>query len=121
MGTAHSRVPILPIGIYPYVDKVIVWVKRPLTQKETAWIAARCRGKVQIQRNGELIWISGRSTRVRHRNRAFQQRVQLYQPSDEVLEWLAGRNDVRLTYLELSLDLIFKNEDGLGRRLSVHL
>ncbi len=107
----HSRVTILPVGIYPYVDKVTVWLKRPLIQTETAWIAARCRGKVEIKRNGEWIWISGRSTRVWHPNRAFQQRVQLYQPSDEVLEWLADRNDVRLTYFEPSLDLIFKNEE----------
>ena len=78
-------------------------------------------GKVQIQRNGESVWISGKSTLARHPNRALQQRLQFYQPSDEVLEWLAGRNDVRLTYLELSLDLIFKNEMNLGRRLSVHL
>ena len=107
----HSRVTILPVGIYPYVDKVTVWLKRPLIQTETAWIAARCRGKVEIKRNGEWIWISGRSTPVWHPNRAFQQRVQLLQPSDEVLEWLARRNDARLTYFELSLDLIFKNEE----------
>ena len=112
MGSSHSRVPILPIGIYTYVDKSHPMAQTPFDfREETAWIAAQCR-KVEIKRNGELIWISGRPTRLRHRNRALQQRVQLYQPSDEVLEWLAHRNyDVRLTYFELSLDLIFKNEE----------
>ena len=60
MESPHPRITILPIGIYPYVDKAIVWLKHPLTQTETAWIAARCDGKVETKRNGELIWISGR-------------------------------------------------------------
>ena len=86
-----------------------------MTQTDTAWIEAGCKGKVETKRNGEWIWISDRSDRRRirvwHRNPAFQQRVQLYQPSNEVLEWLAHRNDARLTYFEPSLDLIFKNEE----------
>ena len=115
MTSPHTRVPILPTGIYPYVDKVTVWLKRPLTQTETAWIEAGCRGKVETKRNGEWIWISDRRgrrrTRVWHRNRAFQQRVQLYQPSNEVLERLAHRDDVQLTFFEPSLDLIFDNDE----------
>jgi len=108
-------VPILPTNIYPYVDKVIVWLKRPLTQTETEWIEAGCRGKVETKRNGEWIWISDRRgrrrIRVSHPKRAFQQRVELYQLSNEILERLAHRNDIHLTYFEPSLDLIFKDEE----------
>ena len=63
MASPHTKVPILPVGIYPYVDKVTVWLKRPLTQTETAWIEAGCRGKVETKRNGELIRISDRRGR----------------------------------------------------------
>ena len=47
MGSPRYRVTILPIAIYTYVDKVMVWIKRPWTQIETAWIAGAMRRESQ--------------------------------------------------------------------------
>ena len=58
MATPHTQEPILPIRIYPYVDKVTVWLKRPLMRWKTEWIEAGCRGKITTTRDGESIWIS---------------------------------------------------------------
>ena len=63
MTSPHTKVPVLPIGIYHYFDKVTVWLKRPLTQTEIPWIEAGCSGKVKISFNGEWIRISDRRGR----------------------------------------------------------
>jgi hypothetical protein len=86
-----------PIGIHPYFDKIQFWVREPLDQKVIGWLRKQC-GK------GGLA-VANQSARFSAR---FRQRVELRQPSDQALRWLARRNDALINQAEITLDLVFK-------------
>lgn len=103
---------INPSGIYAYPDKVTAWVKCPLSAAEYAWVKERC-GYVDLRRNGDLVKMRDRWVRIWFPDPSYRQRVQMCQPSKELLEWFAHRNDVHMSYVELSLDWVF--DDGESR------
>jgi nicotinic acid phosphoribosyltransferase len=97
---------MLPIARYAYVDGVRVWFKQPLTSDEIGWLREQRRD----------VTGDGRYPKLRRHpwpakfDRSYVERCNFYQPTEEVLRWLANREDALLNYVEISLDLIFENE-----------
>ena len=88
---------INPTGVYHYFDKITVWLKHPLSFREVAWLTSQC-GSLHVLNKRPFFETS------------LEQRLQLYQPTREALEWLARRDDVLLNFVEWSLDWIFDHE-----------
>jgi hypothetical protein len=94
-NTRLSR--IKPVAIYPYIDRITVWVKQPLTNAQIVWLRQHC-GKVHVRnRRADFDYL-------------LKQRLQLCRPTDEVLRWLSRLPDVYLNYVEIALDWTFPNE-----------
>jgi len=89
---------IKPAGIYAYRDKVRVWLKGPVSKPELA----RLRGQCGCKDYNELARFDP----------SYVQRLDLYQPTPAALQWLARRYGARITYVELSLDWTFDDEDA---------
>ena len=90
-------------SVYAYPDVVHVWLKQPISNKERRWLNKQC-GKLrtarQMRRVKEPAWF----------NPSYKQTFRLFQPSQEALEWLAKRDDVLLTFVELALDYTTSDE-----------
>lgn len=90
---------INPSGIYAYVDVVAVWLKAPVFGSDLAWLKSQCgQGGIRVRKGpARFDW-------------SYRQRLQISQPTQQALEWLAKRGDVLLNYVEISLDWIFDQE-----------
>jgi hypothetical protein len=86
-----------PIGAQGYFDKIPFWLRKPLDEKTLLWLTQQC-GK------GELFVADGSAPF----RRGFCQRVELRQPSEKALRWLAKHNDALVNRAEIALDLVFK-------------
>ena len=84
--------PILPDGIYPFFDKVQVWLGQPLPHDKLRWIKSECREYHVRNKPHQYV-------------RYYQQRLQLVKPSLSVLQYLATINNAFLNYVEVALDL----------------
>jgi hypothetical protein len=85
-----------------YIDVLHVWLMLPISNKERRWLDRRC-GKLRTARQlhiKEPCWF----------NPSYKQTFRLFQPSQEALEWLAKREDVLLTFVELALDYTTSDE-----------
>jgi hypothetical protein len=80
-----------------YIDALHVWLKQPISNKERRWLDRHC-GKLRTVRQlpgvKEPAWFDP----------SYKQTFRLFQPSQEALKWLAKRDDVLLTFVELALD-----------------
>jgi hypothetical protein len=86
---------IKPTGIYSYIDKVQVWLKRAMSKSEIANLRKRC-GSLHV-RNKPANW-----------NRSFLQRLQICQPQADVLIELAVREHL-VNHVEVALNWTFAN------------
>ncbi len=100
-----------PRDVLHYVDVVTVWMREPLSERRLNWLREQCGGHVDRRLNGEIIQRTDRSYQITFPDSSFRQRLQLHQPKQAVLYWLAQLNDVRLSYVELSQDWVMANED----------
>jgi hypothetical protein len=82
-------------SVYSYIDGARLWLRNPLSEYDLQWLSERAGGRKMHVKNGPA--------RFSHN---FVQRVDLYQPSQEALEWLSHRNDVLLNYAEFALDWV---------------
>lgn len=90
---------------YEYLDVLHLWFKAPLAPKDLRWLNGHC-GKVHTGRSlriAEPAWF----------DTSYQQTLRLFQPDEEALRWLAKRNDVLLTHVELTLDVISEDAEEL--------
>jgi hypothetical protein len=87
---------IQPTSIYAYTDKLQIWLKKPLT-----------RAQISAFRNPGSVHIHNQPARF---DRSFRQRLQLHQPTDDVLRRLSKLKDAYPNYVELALDLVFDSE-----------
>ena len=88
----------VPTAIYPYFDKIQFWVPDPIDRSTIAQLRRHCgRGGLHV-----------RNMPARFSAR-YRQRIQFFQPSDQTLEWLAGRDDALINRAEITLDFIFNN------------
>jgi len=86
-----------PTGVHPYFDKFQFWVCNPLDQGTLAWLRKQCgRGGLHVE------------NRPARFNARFRQRIELRQPSDQALRWLACRDDALINRAEITIDLTFK-------------
>jgi hypothetical protein len=91
---------IKPIAIRAYIDKSQVWLERPLTAKQQAWMRAQCGPGGLHVHNGCARFAP-----------MLTQRLQLRQPALAALEMLAQRDDAYPNILEVALDWIFASEE----------
>ena len=89
---------INPCGIYAYLDKVHIWLSRPLSQGQLDWLKQQC-GGMHVDHQPKR-W-----------DRIYQQRLQLQRPNREALQSLSTLMGGRLNYVEFGLDWIFDDEE----------
>ena len=85
-----------PTGVYAYFDKIQFWVPTPLDRQILAQLRTQC-GR------GGLYAESGPA----RFNARFRQRIELRQPTDQALQWLARRDDAIINRAEITIDLVF--------------
>jgi hypothetical protein len=87
-ATRNPALRIAPVRRIAFVDVVQLWLQRPLSPRQRAWLERRCY-----------------FVRVDY----FQLRVRIVRPSGEAVQWLATRKH-GLNYVELALDWEFNSE-----------
>ncbi len=91
---------IRPSAVYSYIDKAQIWLRHPLSEEQLLWLQNNCRGKLHVR------------TRPKRLGRFhYVQRIQLRQPSNEVLQFFSERNDALLNIAEVALDWVFADQD----------
>jgi hypothetical protein len=85
-----------PTAVYPYFDKVQVWLKPPANPNDLEFLRKQC-GKGGLYADN----------RPAPFGQGYKQRLELRQPSPEALQWLARRDDVFVNRGEIALDFIF--------------
>jgi hypothetical protein len=84
-----SAIPIYPVGIYPYVDKIRVWCRTRPTAQGLADLRQMCSADVIVPI-------------------AFPRwGIEFFQPPEEALAAIAQRDDWHPSYVEAALDWIF--------------
>jgi hypothetical protein len=86
---------IRPDGIYHYIDMVRMRLKSQLSQSERRWFDARCKFREYEPKLPDL---------------DFPYRLQVFQPTDDVLARLGRINHARLAFAELALDWAFGDD-----------
>jgi hypothetical protein len=87
-----------PTGVCPYFDKLQFWVCNPLGHSTLAWLREQC------GRGG--LYVENKPARF---NGRFRQRIELRQPSDQALRWLARHEDALINRVEITIDLAFES------------
>jgi hypothetical protein len=95
--TNDLKFPDGSVKPYAYIDALHVWLKQPISNKERRWLDRHC-GKLRTATQ-----LRGVKEPARF-NPSYKQTFRLFQPLQEALEWLAKRDDVLLTFVELALD-----------------
>ena len=93
--SAHLQPPcdaVKATPIFAYVDVVRVWLRHPLTTGERRWVNRQVGNPLRKY-----------PFNIR---RGTWQRLILTQPSEACLQFFAKRDDARINYVELALDLI---------------
>jgi hypothetical protein len=98
---------IKPAGIYHFHDKIVLWVTKPISEKERARIESKCLGCVVLRGNGERYRTRQGWRRAWYPNRSYKQRLELFQPMAEGLELIAAFKEPRLSYVEEAHDWTF--------------
>jgi hypothetical protein len=97
LDVANVKIPV-----YVYVDVLGVWHKRPLTTQQLCWLSAESKPLIKPP------FLVRRPARF---DPSYVMYTRLRQPSQACLEWLAKRDDVKMTYGELARDHIYGEED----------
>ena len=91
-----------PLRIELYFDRIIIWLKRPLSKERLAWLAGEC-GPGGLDIENERAWFDWR----------YQQKIEVYQPSKAALRYLANLDDdVLLNYVEVTVDFIMPDYES---------
>jgi len=87
------------IGVYAYFDKIQFWVCEPLDFNTLGLLERSCgRGGMHIE---------NRRAPFNSRRRRYRQIIQLRQPSDQALRWLARQTNVLINRVEIAIDFVF--------------
>ena len=102
-----------PTDTHPYCDKVQFWPRKPLDRARLAWLKCECgRGGVYAHDQPARF------------DASYRQRVELRQPSDKALRWLATCDEALINRVEITLDFIFESlaeRDDTSEFLHRHL
>lgn len=85
-------------SVYGYFDKLQAWLQIPATKAELDELDRHC------GRGG--IYAENKSARF---GRRWRQRIELRQPSDMALRWIADRDDALINRAEMAVDIAFDN------------
>jgi len=86
-----------PTAVYPYFDKVQLWVRKPVDRVTLAQLRDQCGPGGIFAKSGPARFDS-----------RYRQRIEFRQPSSEAYTWLARRDDALINRAEIALDLVFK-------------
>lgn len=103
---SRDRSPLADIitsGSYAYVDKIDVWLKKKLSPKDYQALQDNCRGRIRPTYGPSRF------------SKEFCVRLCLSQPTPAALNILATLNDLKMTAVEISLDLIVQSDLELAR------
>lgn len=101
VGPRHAKVKHVT-AVYAFVDVIGVWHKQPLTTQQLCWLSAESKPLIAPP------FLIRRPARFDPR---YVNYTRLLQPSKACLEWLAKRDDIKMTYSELARDHIYEEED----------
>jgi hypothetical protein len=90
--------PPKPLSVYAYFDKIQFWVLRPLDHETLAWLRRQC-GRGGLHADNRPARFDAR----------YRQRIELRQPSEKALHWLAGCDDALINRAEITIDFVFKS------------
>lgn len=93
-----------PTAVYPYFDKLAFWIETPFTEEEKDFIRAQCGP------GGTDLDLEKGKRRARFDPRLIQ-RIEVRQPSPELLLFLSTVQDLFFNMAEIALDLIFETEE----------
>jgi hypothetical protein len=99
-----------PLAVWPYFDKVALWLKQPIDRATIAYLRKHC-GQLHVG-----------NYRARF-DRSYRQRLEFKQPNDAALVWIAQQTGL-INSVETALDLIFANRkqvEEIGEYLDYHL
>ena len=100
-----------PTGVFAFFDKLVFWTPRPLDRTTLAKLEGWC-GSIDVR------------FRPARFNSHYKQRVELRQPPQAALKWLADQSDALINCVELALDLSFRStadRDDAGDFVHQHL
>jgi hypothetical protein len=104
---------IHPIACYAYTDWFQVWLTKPLSARQMAWLKSQCREGVHCwEPPPHLRW-----------DPLYRVRLQLKQPSREAIQFIAAIDGALVNFLEVALDWIFataKARDLAYQFVAVH-
>jgi hypothetical protein len=95
-----------PLERISYPDFATVWLREKPPQDELDWVKTQCGSKGPNGARRKPFDVRQEPAKW-DRDRAYQVRLQMRQPSHLVLQWLATLDDAVLNYLEIALDWIF--------------
>lgn len=98
MNTPAVPPAIFPLAIYPYFDKVQVWLKSPADPKTVDRLQLRC---------GHF-YVDNRSARF---GDGYRQRLEFKQPKPDALAWIACQRATMINRVEIALDLVFADRN----------
>ena len=98
------RATFKPTGLHAYFDKAQAWLKLPADRQALKILDQHC-GKGGLDSENKPAPFG----------RNYRQRLEFRQPSFEALQWLAGRDDVLVNRIEVTLDYIFDSPAALDR------
>src|SRR5262245_61439291 len=99
LSVADAIRRIRPQHIVAYVDVIRLWLEKPLTDYQYAYLKPHCPGGIRA-----TIIPCPFDPR-------YRQLVYLFQPTCHALAYLASRPDVYLSFVEFSLDWTFQYPD----------
>ena len=97
LSTGSYRLPH-PLAKLWYFDKIRIWLKRRLADERVVWLRKHCRGGLYEKKRRKQ-W-----------DPRYVMGLELYQPDDEALQYLATLDGVLLNYAEVALDWTFSNQ-----------
>ncbi|MFZ0846153.1 MAG: hypothetical protein WAM62_10205 [Pseudolabrys sp.] len=92
----RSAIHPTPTGVHAYFDKIQFWVPTPLDRKTLSQLRKQCGRGGLFAANGPARF-----------NARYRQRIELRQPSNQALQWLARRDDALINRVEITIDLTF--------------
>jgi hypothetical protein len=101
----------VPVAVWPYFDKVQLWLKHPIDRATIACLRKQC---------GHL-YVGNYRARF---DPSYRQRLEFKQPGDAALQWIARHDDALVNSIEIALDDVFANwrsRDDASDFLDYHL
>jgi hypothetical protein len=88
---------------FAYFDQVQFWIVKPLDRQTIAWLQKHCRGRIHVHDKPAKF------------NPRYRQRINLFQPDEQTLRWVAECDHALINRVEVAIDYVMEGtprEDG---------